>query len=116
MMQNIRENTERDIKSLQESMQKLERVVEEQRQVIDYNMENTATEMRAMKADTSQQLQSMADIFKESLVSAIGNHDLAMNLQFSEIKAMIAAGPAIASPPPKKHKPGGNANYSQEDL
>ena len=60
-----------------------------------------------MKADTTQQFHSMADLFRESLASAIQTHDHAMNAQFSEIKAMISAGSSIKSPPSKKHK---NAN------
>ena len=105
-MQHIRDVTEKEIQSLKESVQKLEKAVEDQRHVIDHNMESTAGELRAIKADTTQQFQAMADIFRESLSSAISAHDGAMSAQFSEIKAMISAGPSSVSPPPKKHKNG----------
>ena len=103
-MQLIREVTEKEIMSLKESVQMLERAVEDQRGVIDQNLEFTTTELRALKADTTQQFQSMADIFRESLSTAIAAHDGAMNEQFNEIKALIAAAPSAVSPPPKKHK------------
>ena len=112
-MQHIRDVTDREIKTLQDSLQKLEKVVDDQKHAIDSNMESTASELRAMKADTTQQFHSMADLFRESLTSAIQSHDLAMNAQFSEIKAMISAGPSIKSPPPKKQKNGANANEQE---
>jgi hypothetical protein len=93
--------TEREIQVLKDNMQRLEKVVEDQKDVIDMNMEANASEIRALKADTSQQFLNMADVFRESLASAITTHDAAMNAQFSEIKAMIAAGPAISSPRPR---------------
>ena len=106
-MQRIREVAEREIQSLKDNMQKLENIVEEQKEVIDMNMEANATEIRALKADTSQQFPNMTDIFKESLASAIHSHDAAMNAQFSEIKAMISSGPSIASPAQKKPRNAG---------
>ena len=111
-MQLIRDVTEKEILLLKESVQTLERAVEEQKFVIDQNMESTASEMRAMKADTTLQFQSMADIFRESLSNAIAAHDGAMNNQFNEIKALIAASPSAVSPPPKKHKNGAPADDS----
>ena len=78
--------------------------LEDQKGVIDTKMEFTTTELRALEADTTQQFHSRADLFKESLASAISSHDFAMSAQFSEIKAMIAAGLAIKSPPPKKQR------------
>lgn len=101
-MQLIREVTEREIQSLKDNMQKLEKAVEDQKEIIDMNMKAAASEIRALKTDTSQQFLNMADIFKESLANAIHTHDAAMNAQFSEIKAMISSGPSIASPPQKK--------------
>ena len=112
-MQLIRDVTEKEILLLKESVQTLERAVEEQKFVIDQNMESTASEMRAMKADTTLQFQSMADIFRESLSNAIAAHDGAMNNQFNEIKALIAASPSAVSPPPKKHKNGAPADDSR---
>ena len=100
-LQHIRDVTEREIQVLKDNMQRLEKVVEDQKDVIDMNMEANASEIRALKADTSQQFLNMADVFRESLASAITTHDAAMNAQFSEIKAMIAAGPAISSPRPR---------------
>ena len=76
-------------------------------------MESTATEIRAMKSDTTQQFHSMADLFKDSLTTAIQSHDIAMNAQFSEIKAMISAGSSVKSPPPKKQR-NGSASNDQE--
>ena len=60
--------------------------LEDQKGVIDTKMEFTTTELRALEADTTQQFHSMADLFKESLASAISSHDFAMSAQFSEIK------------------------------
>jgi len=101
-MQLIREVMEREIQSLKDNMQNLEKTVEDQKEIIDMNMEAAASEIRALKTDTSQQFLNMADVFKESLASAIHMHDAAMNAQFSEIKAMISSRSSVASPPQKK--------------
>lgn len=68
-MQHIREVTGREIKALQDGMlmQKLEKISEDQRLIIDSSMKPTASEFRALKAGTSQKFQSMADLCKESL-------------------------------------------------
>ena len=40
----------------------------------------------------------MADLFKDSLKSAISTHDSTVSAQFEELKAMIAAAPNRGSP------------------
>ena len=111
-MQHMCEVMEREIKSLYDNMQRLEETVEEQKHVIEANMETTASEFHAMKAETNQQFQTMADVFKESLSSATKAHDGMMSAQFNEIKSMIAAGSSIKSPPPKRPRSGGGDDDS----
>ena len=81
-------------------------MVDSQRLQIDSNMEATAAEFQSLKAETANQFHVMADVFKDSLASAIQVHDTAMSSQFAELKEMIAASHSSASPPPKKAKCG----------
>ena len=106
-MQQIRDVTDREIKTLYDHMHRLEKSIDEQKHALDVNAESTAAEFRALKVETNQQLKSMADVFKDSLSAAIKSHDGVMNAQFNEIKAMIAAGTSVKSPPPKKPRQAG---------
>ena len=70
----------------------------------DSNMEATASEFQALRAETTNQFQCMAEMFKDSLSNAIQAHDSAMSSQFMELKELIATNQTRASPPPKKAK------------
>lgn len=103
-IQLVRQSAEKEILALREDMSKLEKMVDSQRMQIDSNMEATASEFHALRAETTDQFQSMAELFKDSLSSAIQVHDSAMSSQFMELKELIAANQTRASPPPKKAK------------
>eukprot|EP00435_Cladocopium_sp_Y103_P060985 s320_g22.t1 len=92
-LQQMRDATEKEIKTLKDGMMKLEKIVDGQKMQIERNVETTAAEFRSLRADTSAQFQAMAEMFKDSLSNAIQAHDGAMNAQFGELKALIASTP-----------------------
>ena len=101
----LRTSAEKEILSLRDDMSKLEKALEDQKGVINTNMELTAQEFKTLRAETTNQFQVVTDMFKESLSSAIAAHDGAMSAQFSELKQLITSNSSRSSPLPKKMKP-----------
>ena len=105
-IQQVCQDAQKEVTALRENMDRLERALETQKQLIDTNMESTANEFATLRAETGNQFQVMADLFKDSLKTAISSHDSAMSPQFEELKAMIASSANRNSPLAKKPETG----------
>lgn len=95
---------QKELSELRDNVSRLEKALDCQRQVIDSNMEAASNEFATLRAETGNQFQVIADLFKDSLKSATSTHDSTMSAQFEELKAMIAAAPNRGSPLLKKPK------------
>ena len=105
-IQALRADTQKELAVMRENVTRLEQAIESQKQTIDANMEMTTNEFATLRAETGNQFQVMADLFKDSLKTAIASHDSTMSAQFEELKSMIASGSNRSSPLPKKPKTG----------
>lgn len=105
-LQDLKAQTDKEISPLRENLSKVEKAVENQSIQMQVNMEQTNSEFKALRAETTSQFHAMTSSFADSLKSAITQHDSQMSVQFLELKQLIANRSSIQSPPQKKSKKG----------
>ena len=109
-LQEIRDKGEKEMAGLRGDIARLQTAMTEQQQQVQYNMEMTNAEFRAVRAETHSQLQNMSTMFQDSLQKAIGSHDTQMHAQFEELKELMMNKAPRSSPAQKKHKGPENKN------
>lgn len=66
-VQELREKGEKDTKALRSDIAKLERTITAQQQQVQYNLEMTNAEFRAVRSETQSHLQTLSTTFQDSL-------------------------------------------------
>lgn len=110
-LQDMRERTERELTTMKESVQQLEKTIQQHGNQLQSNADQCRNEFAAIRAETQNQMGTMANMFQESLKQALSGHDQQMSTQFAEIKELLA-GKAVTSPLPKRAK---NQPKDQDD-
>ena len=110
----LRERTDREFGAMKECMQKLEKSIADHGSHLQSNADQCRNEFAAIRAETQNQMGTMANMFNESLQKALAGHDKEMSNQFAEIKELLA-GKKSASPATKRAKQNGR-NQEDGDL
>lgn len=115
-LQELRDKGEKDIEAIRGDIAKLEKTMQAQQQQVQYNMEMTNAEFKAIRSEASTQFQSITTTFQESLQKALQQHDHQMYNQFSELKQLMLNKGSKMSPPQKKPRSGNVDDLSDSDA
>ena len=105
-LQELREKSDKDVESLRSDIAKLEKSITAQQQQVQYNMEMTNAEFKAIRSEANDQLQMISTSFQESLQKTLHQHDQQMYNQFNELKQLMLNKEPKLSPPQKKPRAG----------